>query len=839
MEDGVKEEPTQRLELRSAEKAGWLKKSSGKFLSGYKDRYIQLDRTVIAIYENEELTTCLEKLDLDNFDSCHDLKSAFKKKHRLVLIRSPKSGNKIHDVKLQAPSPEEKEAWIKAFCEGISKAKNKILDEVKVDQTCSLEHVTRNRPKGNRGRRPPTRVHMKEVANVASDGILRLDLDGEVTMLNGTHSLSEKEVKPTEQPLTINKITEEETDLEITQQRNTLNPPIPPSKETNKQDEVKNEEQIPQKIFTPPVPPSKENKPREINTEDEVGNGEPVPQKNILTAPTPPSKESKPKERDIEDEVKNEEQVKQRKILTPPVPPSKENKPREINTEDEVRNEEPMPQKNILTPPTPPSKESKPKERDIEDEVKNEEEVQQRKILTPPSPPSKEKKLRESNSEDVLKNEELLPENKIHTPSTPPIKVNKPRETNTDELKNEESPPMLRSIELKPCVSTTLGESKVEAEPDSTNSTETSLSNKIGQPPVPSKHTKPNQEGSVKTEKHEAHETLHDVDSCENITVYKALCDKDGHKREETRMKWLLKPQVVMWDSPTIVSNVTEQEVQTNLNKISDNNCETATTLGSQHLGTPPVSRTELVKKGRGPPARPKKKPSKFSELSTEKVLEQSFEKAEVLSNAKIDTIGEDIEEKSLDSGQHSGEETESCDLVTTSSRKLKGSSHGLDLETSEDDLEPSDINANSLGEPSPETLSTTPEASLLRSFPAPSHQSKPLYHTMPLKRSSKGRSSSLGDLLAEDEEKTETKGKEMPMKPHGSNIKVLQTKVSLEIEKTGELLNAITAGQSEDQIEASPEMLLSEAMEKLRKADQFLREARCLKDRKRNRLSL
>ncbi|TRY98118.1 hypothetical protein DNTS_028480, partial [Danionella cerebrum] len=489
---GVKEEPTQRLELRSAEKAGWLKKSSGKFLSGYKDRYIQLDRTVIAIYENEELTTCLEKLDLDNFDSCHDLKSAFKKKHRLVLIRSPKSGNKIHDVKLQAPSPEEKEAWIKAFCEGISKAKNKILDEVKVDQTCSLEHVTRNRPKGNRGRRPPTRVHMKEVANVASDGILRLDLDGEVTMLNGTHSLSEKEVKPTEQPLTINKITEEETDLEITQQRNTLNPPIPPSKETNKQDEVKNEEQIPQKIFTPPVPPSKENKPREINTEDEVGNGEPVPQKNILTAPTPPSKESKPKERDIEDEVKNEEQVKQRKILTPPVPPSKENKPREINTEDEVRNEEPMPQKNILTPPTPPSKESKPKERDIEDEVKNEEQVKQRKILTPPVPPSKENKPREINTEDEVRNEEPMPQKNILTPPTPPSKESKPKERDIeDEVKNEEqvkqrkilTPPVPPSKENKP--------REINTEDEVRNEEPMPQKNILTPPTPPSKESKP------------------------------------------------------------------------------------------------------------------------------------------------------------------------------------------------------------------------------------------------------------------------------------------------------------------------------------------------------------
>lgn len=35
--------------------------------------------------------------------------------------------------------------------------------QVKVDDSSNLEHVTRTRPKGNRHRRPPTRIHMKEV----------------------------------------------------------------------------------------------------------------------------------------------------------------------------------------------------------------------------------------------------------------------------------------------------------------------------------------------------------------------------------------------------------------------------------------------------------------------------------------------------------------------------------------------------------------------------------------------------------------------------------------------------------------------------------------------------
>lgn len=55
----MKEEPAKPKEVKCAGKAGWLKKSSGKFLSSYKDRYIQLDRTEIAIYEDEvQLKVC-------------------------------------------------------------------------------------------------------------------------------------------------------------------------------------------------------------------------------------------------------------------------------------------------------------------------------------------------------------------------------------------------------------------------------------------------------------------------------------------------------------------------------------------------------------------------------------------------------------------------------------------------------------------------------------------------------------------------------------------------------------------------------------------------------------
>ncbi|XP_013921118.1 PREDICTED: pleckstrin homology domain-containing family O member 2 [Thamnophis sirtalis] len=66
---------------------------------------------------------------------------------------------------------------MKALNDGIGRGKNKIFDEVKVDESLSLDHVTRGRAKIAKGRRPPTRNHLKEVASSMSDGILRLDLD--------------------------------------------------------------------------------------------------------------------------------------------------------------------------------------------------------------------------------------------------------------------------------------------------------------------------------------------------------------------------------------------------------------------------------------------------------------------------------------------------------------------------------------------------------------------------------------------------------------------------------------------------------------------------------------
>ncbi|XP_040854092.1 pleckstrin homology domain-containing family O member 2-like isoform X1 [Ochotona curzoniae] len=174
-EEGTKDGGEKPQSTRTADKAGWIKKSSGGLLGLWKDRYLLLCQAQLLVYENEDEQKCVETVELGSYEKCQDLRALLKRKHRFILLRSP--GNKVSDIKFQAPSGEEKESWIKALNEGINRGKNKAFDEVKVDKSCALEHVTRDRVRGGQRRRPPTRVHLKEVASAASDGLLRLDLD--------------------------------------------------------------------------------------------------------------------------------------------------------------------------------------------------------------------------------------------------------------------------------------------------------------------------------------------------------------------------------------------------------------------------------------------------------------------------------------------------------------------------------------------------------------------------------------------------------------------------------------------------------------------------------------
>ncbi|KAL4613266.1 pleckstrin homology domain-containing family O member 2 isoform X2 [Arapaima gigas] len=297
MEDGVKRGTDNPEGTKFVGKEGWVKKCSGKILGSYKPCYIRVEKSEIAVYENEDLQKCTERLKLENYDKCLELKSAFKKKNRLVLIRAPKCGNKIHDVKLQTQTHEEKEAWIKHLSDAINRAKNKIFDEIKVEESYSLEHVTLTRPKGNQKRRPPTRIHLKEAAVTSSNGILRLDLDAtdsSTTASSMTHWV--------------------DTDVSTPCQK--VKPPMPPVKSTESTENTPNEKASPQqKVVKPPMPPSSQNKPRLLFTEESQHEMTPTDKEEskdqISASLSPPSKNFKP-----------------------PMPPSKDKKPSRVPEED-------------------------------------------------------------------------------------------------------------------------------------------------------------------------------------------------------------------------------------------------------------------------------------------------------------------------------------------------------------------------------------------------------------------------------------------------------------------------------------------------------------------------
>ncbi|XP_062439313.1 pleckstrin homology domain-containing family O member 2 [Rhea pennata] len=303
MEQDTKEDVAEKPKpAPTAEKFGWIKKSSGGLLGLWKDRYIQLRKTQLVVYEDEDEQKCIETVELESYDKCQELRALLKKKNRFILIRSP--GKKVHDIKFQAPTSEEKESWIKALNEGINRGKNKIFDEVKVDESLSLDHVTRDRVRMTQGRRPPTRSHLKEAAKLKSDGILRLDLD---IVDNGPPNFDST-------------ISESDNSQP---QKETPKPPMPPTKPTGtkeKQDAEDNTaDQEHKKPLSPPLPPDKKLK-ESIVSKDSVNAMEedPVSREENVEGSKAPNEEN----RETLTEVSNKSIVKA-PILIPKGMPDK------------------------------------------------------------------------------------------------------------------------------------------------------------------------------------------------------------------------------------------------------------------------------------------------------------------------------------------------------------------------------------------------------------------------------------------------------------------------------------------------------------------------------------
>ncbi|KAI4895292.1 hypothetical protein NFI96_011131 [Prochilodus magdalenae] len=167
------------------DKIGWIRKYCGKglFREIWKNRFVVLKGEKLYISEKEvkDEKKIHEVVDLTDYERSEELrkaKSRTKKNHsKFTLLSSRQPGNTVPNLVFLAVSPEEKESWINALNIAITRSKNRILDEVTVEEDNCLAHPTRDRAKIPHTRRLPTRGHLMAVASTSSsDGMLTLDL---------------------------------------------------------------------------------------------------------------------------------------------------------------------------------------------------------------------------------------------------------------------------------------------------------------------------------------------------------------------------------------------------------------------------------------------------------------------------------------------------------------------------------------------------------------------------------------------------------------------------------------------------------------------------------------
>ncbi|KAM9409983.1 pleckstrin homology domain-containing family O member 1-A-like [Pholidichthys leucotaenia] len=169
------------------DKSGWIRKFCGRgiFRELWRNRFVILrgDHLYISDKEVKDERRAQEVFDLADYERSEELrkaKSRSKKNHsRFTLLRCRQPGNTVPNLIFLAVSPEEKESWVNALNMAIIKAKNRVLDEVTIEEDSALAHPTRDRAKIPQGRRLPTRGHLMAVASTSSHGMLTLDLVAE------------------------------------------------------------------------------------------------------------------------------------------------------------------------------------------------------------------------------------------------------------------------------------------------------------------------------------------------------------------------------------------------------------------------------------------------------------------------------------------------------------------------------------------------------------------------------------------------------------------------------------------------------------------------------------
>lgn len=312
--------------------------------------------------------------------------------------------------------------------------------------------------------------------------------------------------------------------------------------------------------------------------------------------------------------------------------------------------------------------------------------------------------------------------------------------------------------------------------------------------------------------------------------------------------------------------------------QVPEEESETISNVINRSHDNKPVTPTEPLRKSPSPPLTPKKKPGKLVQPDMQQIEDKiaitqptegqdptsllqaasnnsasSPQAEDVLPKSEVPSVvvslndpvtdslslspllchlnGEKkkkAEEKSVDSGQHSDDDSEGSgceDTLAVSTAALRGSLAGLDvLDNNEDDIQTS-VNSR------PTQAATE---SRVRSEIIDSQRSKP---TPPLKPSTKARSASIGDLLSDSsvciEVRHYTRALTGNDRAPSDDVLKLEAEVASEMEKTSKLLNRVSQSQKGGEGEVMPEDLLAKAMEKLKRADHVLREVKKLKPAK------
>ncbi|KAK7886444.1 hypothetical protein WMY93_026065 [Mugilogobius chulae] len=192
------------------DKTGWIRKFCGKglFREIWKNRFVILkqDQLFVCRKEVREPGRADEVLDLLDFDRCEEIRkkrSRSKKSHsKFRLVRSSVPGNTALTLVFLAVSPEEKESWIQVLNVALIRAKNRVLDQVTVEDA-QLAHLTRDRIRIPHTRRLPTRGHLLAVASASSDGALTLDLIHEEEPAPRTEAKTETRTETCRKPHTL------------------------------------------------------------------------------------------------------------------------------------------------------------------------------------------------------------------------------------------------------------------------------------------------------------------------------------------------------------------------------------------------------------------------------------------------------------------------------------------------------------------------------------------------------------------------------------------------------------------------------------------------------------